>query len=474
MSSFASPKNADAAALGTVGIRITAVTGLTVKEAHAKIVDGDRTLAKNSDVKSVHDTLSDLQPLTFAALSSLKGPLKIEIREPGRLYGSTVASCTLPVAAVLLPFEADVELPLQPKGCLKATIFFDDRRPLYGLDLRAAAARGVANVPSVVSACCEMLDALPAPRQRGLYRVPGDGKAVDAVRAALNGARTHEDAVHVLEGADPAVIASALKLYLKELDPALLRCSSRAYAVFKAGQGVEKLRDAVRLLPPHALDTTRHLFAHLRRVADECAENKMTPGNLGVCFGPTLFRGSDELLHVDAHNAACQGLVERFHNVFAEEPPAPSSFDTHFAHIAGDGSSLDKDGFESLAYALECFPAIEQDAFADLPPRDADGRVSREECLAWWRRRGRATPPPLAEASYAMVDFYLNYDARREGVLDAAGFAGLYDGLVEAGYDLGEPETTLAAMDADGDGRVSFREFVGWFEGLCAASDEAA
>jgi hypothetical protein len=29
-------------------------------------------------------------------------------------------------------------------------------------------------------------------------------------------------------------------------------------------------------------------------------------------------------------------------------------------------------------------------------------------------------------------------------------------------------------MDADGDGRVSFREFVGWFEGLCAASDETA
>jgi len=303
MSSFASPRNADA--LGTVGIRITAVTGLTVKEAHAKIMDGDRTLAKNSDVKSVNDTLYDLQPLTFEALSSLKGPLKIEIREPGRLYGSTVASCILPVDAVLLPFEADVELPLSPKGCLKATIYFDDRRPLYGLDLRAAAARGVASVPIIISACCEVLDTLPAPKQRGLYRVPGDGLAVDAVREVLNGARTHANAVHVLERADPAVVLSALKLYLKELEPALLRCSSRAYAVLKEGQGVEKLRDAVRLLPPHAQATVEHLFAHLRRVADGCAENKMTPGNLGVCFGPTLFRGTDELLNMDAHNAAC-------------------------------------------------------------------------------------------------------------------------------------------------------------------------
>ena len=56
--------------------------------------------------------------------------------------------------------------------------------------------------------------------------------------------------------------------------------------------------------------------------------------------------------------------------------------------------------------------------------------------------------------------------ALRLGVLDDAGFAGLYQGLLEAGYDLGSLEDFLAEM-----GGTSFRDFVGWFEGLCAAAD---
>ena len=101
MSHFA--RATDAASLGTVGVKINVVNGLSVKEAHAKIIDEHgRTLAKNDNVKSVGDTLSlDAQPLQFEALASLQGPLKLEIREPGRLYGSTVASCTLPLDAVL-------------------------------------------------------------------------------------------------------------------------------------------------------------------------------------------------------------------------------------------------------------------------------------------------------------------------------------------------------------------------------------
>ena len=70
-------------------------------------------------------------------------------------------------------------------------------------------------------------------------------------------------------------------------------------------------------------------------------------------------------------------------------------------------------------------------------------------------------------ASYTMVAFFLNYDERRAGVLDDAGFAGLYQGLLEAGYDLGAPEDLLREM-----GGTSFRDFVGWFEGLCAAADD--
>ena len=42
----------------------------------------------------------------------------------------------------------------------------------------------------------------------------------------------------------------------------------------------------------------------------------------------------------------------------------------------------------------------------------------------------------------------------------------MYQGLLDAGYDLGSLEDLLAEM-----GGTSFRDFVGWFEGLCAAAD---
>ena len=185
----------------------------------------------------------------------------------------------------------------------------------------------------------------------------------------------------------------------------------------------------------------------------------MTPGNLGVCFGPTLCHGDDDLSSMDAHNA----IVKGWWSISPASSRPKWTPSTRTSTPSATGETLDKDGFEALAYALGCFPAIDVEAFADLPRRCEDGRVSRDECRAWWARRQRETPPPLSTASYTMVAFFLNYDERRAGVLDDEGFAGLYQGLLDAGYDLGSLEDLLAEM-----GGTSFRDFVGWFEGDAA------
>ena len=74
MSHFA-PRH-DAASMGTVGVKVDVVRGLSVKEAHAKIIDEHgRTLAKNDNGISIDDTLTlDAQPLQFEALATLQGP----------------------------------------------------------------------------------------------------------------------------------------------------------------------------------------------------------------------------------------------------------------------------------------------------------------------------------------------------------------------------------------------------------------
>ena len=148
--------------------------------------------------------------------------------------------------------------------------------------LRAAAARGRNDVPAVVAACCACLDALPPSKQRGLYRVPGDNAEVSRVRDALDASRSYEDALRVVQSAEPSVVASALKLYLKELTP---RADSwRAYAAFTASQSPSSC--ATPLLPhPFSCNSTSLGISPRRR--PERGERD-DADNLGVCFGPTL------------------------------------------------------------------------------------------------------------------------------------------------------------------------------------------
>ena len=148
-------------------------------------------------------------------------------------------------------------------------------------------------------------------------------------------------------------------------------------------------------------------------------------------------------------------MVEHFASVFAPEEDA---FDAHFDALA-TGDTLDKDGFESLARA-RCFPTVEK---RSPTCRVAGWRGSR----AAPRVVGAASTGDAAAVTKAALDSRSSRTTmRRAGVLDDE-VSGLYQGLLDAGYDLGAPEALQAEM-----GGTSFRDFVGWFEGLCAAADD--
>ncbi|XP_042300584.1 rho GTPase-activating protein 45-like [Sceloporus undulatus] len=53
---------------------------------------------------------------------------------------------------------------------------------------------------------------------------------------------------------------------------------------------VAKLRELLKELPPENLATMKFIVQHLRRIVEVEQENKMTSGNLGIIFGPTLMR----------------------------------------------------------------------------------------------------------------------------------------------------------------------------------------
>ena len=73
-----------------------------------------------------------------------------------------------------------------------------------------------------------------------------------------------------------------------------------------------------------------------------------------------------------------------------------------------------------------------------------------------------------------MVTYFLSFDEDKLGALDAPQFQNLYEGLLEGGYDLPDVAATMNAMDVSQDGKVSYAEFIAWFQGLLRAAAQAS
>ncbi|XP_025772090.1 rho GTPase-activating protein 45 [Puma concolor] len=99
---------------------------------------------------------------------------------------------------------------------------------------------------------------------------------------------------------------------------------SEAAAVAMAG----RLRERLQGLPPENRATLRYLLRHLRRIVEVEQDNKMTPGNLGIVFGPTLLRprpteatvSLSSLVDYPHQARIVETLIAHYDLVFEEEP----------------------------------------------------------------------------------------------------------------------------------------------------------
>nr|XP_035141712.2 rho GTPase-activating protein 45 isoform X2 [Callithrix jacchus] len=186
------------------------------------------------------------------------------------------------------------------------------RLQLFGQDFSQAARSAPDGVPFIIKKCvCEI--ERRALRTKGIYRVNGVKTRVEKLCQAFeNGKELVE-----LSQASPHDISNVLKLYLRQLPEPLIsfrfyhelvglaKDSLKAEAEAKAAtrgrhDGSEsdaavvamagRLRELLRDLPPDNRASLQYLLRHLRRIVEVEQDNKMTPGNLGIVFGPTLLR----------------------------------------------------------------------------------------------------------------------------------------------------------------------------------------
>uniref|UniRef100_A0AAY4EKS1 Rho GTPase activating protein 45b n=1 Tax=Denticeps clupeoides TaxID=299321 RepID=A0AAY4EKS1_9TELE len=190
------------------------------------------------------------------------------------------------------------------------------RLQLFGRDFSSVQQGSSDGIPFIIKKCIQEIEKR-ALKMKGIYRVNGVKTRVEKLCQAFENGK---DLVE-LSQASPHDISNVLKLYLRQLpEPIMPFClynnlmglakeslQSVSPDGAQVGKGpelvdrgpetmpevltlVEKLRTLLQELPLANIATLRYITGHLCKVADLEQDNKMSPSNLGIVFGPTLMR----------------------------------------------------------------------------------------------------------------------------------------------------------------------------------------
>ncbi|XP_006859535.1 PREDICTED: rho GTPase-activating protein 9 [Chrysochloris asiatica] len=202
---------------------------------------------------------------------------------------------------------------LQERGLLRDQVF--------GCQLESLCQREGDTVPSFVRLCIAAVDKRGLDVD-GIYRVSGNLAVVQKLRFLVDRERAVTSDGRYLfpeqpgqegrldldsaEWDDIHVVTGALKLFLRELPqplvpPLLLPHFRAALALLESEQRLSQIQELIGSMPKPNHDTLRHLLEHLCRVITHSDKNRMTPHNLGIVFGPTLFRPEQETSDPAAH-----------------------------------------------------------------------------------------------------------------------------------------------------------------------------
>ncbi|CAJ0580603.1 unnamed protein product, partial [Mesorhabditis spiculigera] len=152
-------------------------------------------------------------------------------------------------------------------------------------------------VPMLVRHCLRVVEE-NGMESVGIYRIPGNTAAVNALKDTLN------QGDEAIDWSDPRwkdvnVVSSLLKMFLRKLPEPLL--TDKLYPYFidanritNHTQRLHKIRNLLRKLHPVHYHTLKHLMAHLLLITTKSDINRMEARNLGLMFGPSIVRPSDD------------------------------------------------------------------------------------------------------------------------------------------------------------------------------------
>uniref|UniRef100_A0AAY4C118 Uncharacterized protein n=1 Tax=Denticeps clupeoides TaxID=299321 RepID=A0AAY4C118_9TELE len=161
-------------------------------------------------------------------------------------------------------------------------------------------------IPLIVESCIRYIN-LHGLQHQGIFRVSGSQVEVNDIKNSFE--RGNDPLVDGDNAPDINSVAGVLKLYFRNLEKPLFH--KELFSDLTASVRIENLYDRalsirkILMTTPHSsVLLMRYLFAFLNHLSQYSDENMMDPGNLAICFGPTLMPTPDLLDQV-----SCQAQV---------------------------------------------------------------------------------------------------------------------------------------------------------------------
>ncbi|KAJ8266488.1 hypothetical protein GJAV_G00130990 [Gymnothorax javanicus] len=170
--------------------------------------------------------------------------------------------------------------------------------------------------------------------QEGVYRTVGSNIQVQKLLNAFFDPKCPGDVDYHTSDWDINTITSSMKFYLRNLSEPLMTYKLHRELILAAkSENLDYRLGAIHSLVHKLPDKNREmldlLIQHLVNVCCHSNENRMTPSNMGVIFGPTLMRAEEEtvaaMLDIKFQNIVVEILIEDYKKIFSAAPEESSA-----------------------------------------------------------------------------------------------------------------------------------------------------
>lgn len=153
-------------------------------------------------------------------------------------------------------------------------------------------------MPIILPFLADGILALGGPKAEGIFRVPGDGDSVSELKLRIDRGYYNLDGVD-----DPHVLASLMKLWLRELCDPLI--PEELYNDCIKSEDANACVKIIQRLPTVNRRVVLFVVSFLQLFVEDKVQavTKMTPANLALVMAPNLLRCSSESMSVVFTNA---------------------------------------------------------------------------------------------------------------------------------------------------------------------------